>query len=241
MIIIGEAESSPYCTQFLALYSISMKLTGLWCDDSHFVHLNIKKRLKIMSNPEKSLTGLRGYAVLLVLLSHASNEGLLFHNKLSFSGAGRYGVFLFFILSSFLLTKQFLITNITAISLKRYFIRRFLKIYPLFITASILYYLYSFIKPVYITNKTELIKTLLLLDGPGIFWTIPVEFQYYFLIPLISFILIRLKKVSILITFIFITIWQLFFPPVYTSYLLPFLSIFLIGSLIAYIDICYLS
>ena len=46
------------------------------------------------------LDGLRGVAVLMVLLSHASNGGHDVLPGLDASGIGRSGVFLFFILSS---------------------------------------------------------------------------------------------------------------------------------------------
>jgi peptidoglycan/LPS O-acetylase OafA/YrhL len=52
----------------------------------------------------KLLTGVRGFAVLLVLCSHAGHSNYYLHSAFDFSGAGRYGVFLFFVLSAFLLT-----------------------------------------------------------------------------------------------------------------------------------------
>ena len=46
-------------------------------------------------------------AVLLVLLSHASNVQIFLWPGLDFRGTGRAGVFLFFVLSAYLLTAQF--------------------------------------------------------------------------------------------------------------------------------------
>ena len=54
-----------------------------------------------------SLDGLRGLAALMVFLSHTSNEGIYFSSSFNFSGIGKSGVFLFFVLSSFLLTYPF--------------------------------------------------------------------------------------------------------------------------------------
>ena len=62
-----------------------------------------------MRNP--ALDGLRGVAVLLVLLAHSSNVGLRLHPALDLSGCGRMGVFLFFVLSAYLLTGQLLATD----------------------------------------------------------------------------------------------------------------------------------
>ena len=54
----------------------------------------------------KSLDGLRGFAVLLVLLSHMSLVGINLVPGLDFAGIGKAGVYLFFVLSAFLLTWQ---------------------------------------------------------------------------------------------------------------------------------------
>ncbi|MEG3765206.1 acyltransferase family protein [Alteromonas sp. 14N.309.X.WAT.G.H12] len=51
-----------------------------------------------------SLDGLRGLAALIVVASHASNAGMYFLPFLRFEGMGKSGVYLFFLLSSFLLT-----------------------------------------------------------------------------------------------------------------------------------------
>jgi peptidoglycan/LPS O-acetylase OafA/YrhL len=79
----------------------------------------------------EALNGVRGFAVLLVLFYHASNYGLIVPN-LSFSGAGRYGVFLFFTLSAFLLTSQFFMIDRRCNSFKKwlivYFEKRLLRI-----------------------------------------------------------------------------------------------------------------
>ena len=56
-----------------------------------------------------ALDGLRGLAVLMVFLSHTSLSGHRALPFVNFAGTGKMGVFLFFILSSFLLTYPFLI------------------------------------------------------------------------------------------------------------------------------------
>jgi len=195
------------------------------------------------SNIIYSLNGVRGFAVLLVLFSHASNSGLSLHPSLSFSGAGRYGVFLFFVLSSFLLTKQFLDKDFKKGEFKPfvayYLKRRFLRIFPLFVLSLVVYYmLHTYGYSIYPINEVVFFKTLLLMEGPGIFWTIPVEFQYYFIIPIISLAIIKVRKPILIIVFIviFISIWWYFIPPKYVVNILPFLPIFLLGSLTAYIS-----
>ena len=199
-----------------------------------------------MRQPDKinSLNGIRGYAVLLVLLAHGSNGGLKFEPFINFSGAGRYGVFLFFVLSSFLLTRQFLEAELNRNSmaefLKYYFIRRFLRIYPLFIAALLAYHVLNRLGYVMVpSNKKIIVESLLLLDGRNFFWTIPVEFQYYFLLPLVAFALMRRPRVGIVLatTVVFAIAWTYAFPPRYVPNLAPFLPIFVAGSATAFISV----
>jgi peptidoglycan/LPS O-acetylase OafA/YrhL len=46
-----------------------------------------------------ALNGLRGFAVLIVFFSHISNDNMHIFPNLDFSGIGKSGVYLFFILS----------------------------------------------------------------------------------------------------------------------------------------------
>ncbi|WP_397535366.1 acyltransferase family protein [Roseateles sp.] len=57
-----------------------------------------------------ALEGLRGMAALMVIASHASGLGLDLIPGLSLTGIGKQGVYLFFALSAFLLTWQWLAT-----------------------------------------------------------------------------------------------------------------------------------
>jgi peptidoglycan/LPS O-acetylase OafA/YrhL len=190
-----------------------------------------------------ALSGIRGVAILLVLLSHSSNNGLYLHPLLSFSGAGRYGVFLFFVLSAFLLTRQFIEREPApadlARSLPRYFRRRFLRIYPLFCAALLAYLAFTLAgHPIYLLNAAVVAKSLLLLDAEGIFWTIPVEFQYYFVLPLVALLLISVRDRVLLAaggTALFTLLWWHAFPPRYTTNLLPFAPIFVMGSFAAWL------
>lgn len=191
-----------------------------------------------------SLNGVRGFAILLVLLSHSSNAGLKLNPVLNFSGAGRYGVFLFFVLSAFLLTGQFLEHNIDKKGLRsflaHYFTRRFLRIYPLFGIALIIYYLlHKYGLSIYPIDGAVAIKTFFLLDAKGLFWTIPVEFQYYFLLPAVSLAIKRFTNVYSLIvcTIIFLAMWRFFIPPKYVVHVLPFVPIFFLGSVAAFMSV----
>jgi peptidoglycan/LPS O-acetylase OafA/YrhL len=191
----------------------------------------------------ESLNGIRGFAVILVLLSHASNAGVNLQSNLIFSGAGRYGVFLFFILSSFLLTRQFIEISPKGNQIKpfitHYLLRRFLRIYPLFLASLALYYvLDKFGMGIYELSEMDLAKAIFLLDGKGVFWTIPVEFQYYFILPVIALIFLRVRSTlfAVIATTLFVAVWWMLFPPKYVPYLMPFLPIFVIGSGAAFIS-----
>ena len=82
-----------------------------------------------------SLDGLRGFAALIVVFSHTSNAGMFFIPLLDLRGVGKSGVFLFFLLSSFLLTLPLLRKKKEVLSLSvmsHYWQRRFFRIYPLY-------------------------------------------------------------------------------------------------------------
>ena len=188
----------------------------------------------------ESLNGIRGFAILLVLLSHASNVDIFLIERINFSGAGHYGVFLFFVLSSFLLTRQFLELDksggFSLAVLRHYFLRRFLRIYPLFTVTLLVYWLLNKIGFLIIPVSGKMIlKSLLLLDAEGIFWTVPVEFQFYFILPLISYLLFIQSNTlySIISGVIFCGLWTYIFPPEFTVNVIPFMPIFIIGSLAA--------
>ena len=146
----------------------------------------------------KSLDGVRGLAVLLVLLSHFSHQKIPFTQSVDFIGIGKAGVYLFFALSAFLLTLPFLkkgnAYSVTRYTLLNYFWRRVLRIYPLYLLilgASIITTLYfdGLAKnSSYNIRLHELLPHILLTEGKGIFWSIPVEFKYYFVLPLLAIV-----------------------------------------------------
>ena len=54
----------------------------------------------------KSLDGLRGIAVLFVLLAHSSHIHINIYHEINLGALGRIGVYLFFVLSAYLLDRQ---------------------------------------------------------------------------------------------------------------------------------------
>lgn len=130
-----------------------------------------------------SLHGLRGLAVLYVVVSHLGSNGF-FLLPIPHDGIGKVGVWIFFALSAFLLTTHLCRDLETASSkvspILRYVIHRVFRIYPLYIAALIGHWIVGDI------SKLGLVSHLLLIQGWGELWAIPVEFQYYFVIPFIA-------------------------------------------------------
>ncbi|MEM6673935.1 MAG: acyltransferase [Planctomycetota bacterium] len=133
------------------------------------------------------LDGLRGLAVLLVLLAHASNAG---HHVIPFvdaRGLGRSGVFLFFVLSSFLLTSQVLVRLDAGRPMEwgRFALRRFLRVMPAYaLCIGVLVGLGVFTWPVGLEH-------LALVRAEAHLWTVPVEVYFYLALPLVGLGLAR--------------------------------------------------
>ena len=208
--------------------------------------------MKVKNNTHNNaLDGLRGYAIIIVLLSHLSDYHKIFH----FTGIGKMGVFLFFVLSSYLLDYQIInflkYKNENLYNLKfwiNYFLRRFLRILPLyFLVLFINTFLEHFrIKHcVNIGGLTGLIEHFSMLKGNYHFWSIPVEFRYYLFSPLII-ILLKLMKWNVLGTcLLFSVLYYLS-----NTYFVQFdnqvqffinLTPFIVGSIMAYFISFYKS
>jgi len=214
-----------------------IKKISLYLNKIFFPHDHKEKHVK-------SLDGLRGLAVLIVLLSHSSNANWMFHSYLNFKGIGKSGVYLFFLLSAYLLDRQIAIALRENKATKRYWynyiLRRFLRIYPLFLVSLIVHVVlnyFGFSNP--ISLKNNFIDHFLLLDGESIFWSIPVEFKYYIISPFIMIICHRFLKwnlKSIAFLFILFMIVSQFFEYTYglTIYsTLRYLPIFIVGTYLA--------
>lgn len=196
------------------------------------------------------LDGLRGLAVLLVLASHASVAGLDLLPGLKAEGLGRPGVFLFFVLSSFLLTRQLLervdsgrVDSGEAIRWPRFAGRRLLRILPAYMLALGIHVIAGVLEPV------PALEHLAMVRSEHHFWTIPVEVLFYLTLPLMVFCLGPLKgapsRIVVLLVAGIAIRWA--FPPDFTSSpphhrpnVAPFLPIFLVGAAMAVLAPTYL-
>ena len=184
------------------------------------------------------LDGLRGIAVLMVLLSHASNGGHDVLPGLDASGIGRSGVFLFFILSSFLLTSQVLgrADSGEGVGWGRFAVRRLVRVVPAFAVCLGVYVALGEFSP------GVALQHLVFLRGEAHFWTVPVEVLFYLSLPALALVLSALPGVParafVLVAGIAALSWL--FPPDYparapdfTPNVLPFMPVFLCGSVLA--------
>jgi len=182
--------------------------------------INIDLTQPIVARPDKlfqpgkfeHLDSLRGLLCLNVVLIHAGQlmpvQSIFlkqyFDKTLVFAVPG------FFLLSAFLLTYRLLLElfNYKSTELKqivkllaKYAIRRFFRIYPLLVIFIVFIKCLIFASPqdaqFYVgINKTSFLK-LVLLDptmGGSHLWTIPIEINYYFIIPFICLILFFCSK-----------------------------------------------
>jgi peptidoglycan/LPS O-acetylase OafA/YrhL len=202
-----------------------------------------------------SLDGLRGFAVLLVFLAHASYANLLLAPGIHFIGNGRAGVYLFFVLSAFLLTYPFLHFHEKAYSrhfILNYSVRRIFRIFPLysacllcgFLSTILLQQLFNMENPrgfpLTLTFQ-EFIRHLSLQEGKGVTWSIVVEFHFYLFLPILAFVFSRILRNNLLacglLTLCLIVVGQMIWPQAATDpvdiRLGPFLPLFLMGSYLA--------
>lgn len=162
--------------------------------------------MKVLPN----LTGLRFILASLVVIFHiphfCENRGFPFFNSLPIFNKGEEAVYMFFSLSGFLIIRQlFLEKSVSnSINLRKFFLKRVLRIFPLYylvLTFGLLYY--RLILPYFgfsFQNNYDLLygvflsytffSNIFVLYQPGgiieILWSIGIEEQFYVLIaPLI--------------------------------------------------------
>lgn len=135
-----------------------------------------------------SLDGVRGIAVLLVLLEHTMGP---------FKGAGIAGVWIFFVLSGFLLAIPFVRKPELAVSseyMTEYLARRLKRIVPMYYFFIVVTF---FLKDKFGSGAW---RHLLFLQGDGHLWTIPQEMLFYLFLPFIvagNYFLFRGKPIRV--------------------------------------------
>ena len=146
-----------------------------------------------------ALDGIRGLAAIFVLMHHATT---------TFKGYGSFGVWIFFVLSGFLLTKPFVTDPKAACqlpALREFMTRRFRRIVPMYYLMITVIYL--------VQNQFDIaIRHYLFIQGAGHYWTILQEMYFYLLLPLLmfgSYLLFRGRTIPTLIFLLVIAyLWQ---------------------------------
>ena len=197
------------------------------------------------------LDGVRGLAVLIVLASHFSSAGLF--PKPALHGVGKSGVYLFFVLSAFLLTRNILRQPPTALRTLAlwtdYAVRRVLRIWPLYLFVLLAsWWCVRIGFPVlYAIDTGSLWRHLTLREGVSVLWSIPVEFTFYLVLPVVAICLVGMAKVrwpawaqasACVLALLAVT---LAWPPAASIEndvrLWPYLAVFLCGAFAARIDV----
>jgi peptidoglycan/LPS O-acetylase OafA/YrhL len=225
------------------------KRSGSGKIDSLFFATNYRKDLQV-----DCLDGIRGLAILLVLFGHliAANLSLIESLDSTVAGSGQLGVYLFFVLSAFLLTRALIKKDPATLRNKKtwleYFFRRFFRIYPLYTVALLSF---VFIYPPRFSESFSLgeaLKHFFLFKGQGYLWTIPMEVKYYFLLPLFVAGFVFVFKRSHLKTFACFAVLAVLVQiaafvsgskvllPITEATILTHLPIFLMGSLLAVVQ-----
>lgn len=153
-------------------------------------------RPRVRLDQVDSLDGLRGLAVLIVLASHLSNAGMGLVPGVSLSGIGKSGVYLFFVLSAFLLVRLLLKRPPAGFADGRlwadYALRRVLRIWPLYLVVLFSAWALTrsgFAGWHYQLDDAALWRHLTLREGQSVLWSIPVEFVFYLVLPLVAWVL----------------------------------------------------
>ncbi len=161
------------------------------------------------------LDGLRALGFMFVYVAHIGQKYKTFYI------AGKVGVTLFFIISSFLFSTYF-ISHVDLMNTVKawivYAFKRILKLYPIYVFVLLIEFVvgnYSF---------SKVLSHLFLLDARQHYWTIPVMIQFYLLIPFVIFLLKKILKkgtLTVLSLLFFIFVISGIF---YSQITLPFLK-----------------
>ncbi len=201
-----------------------------------------------------ALDGLRGFAALMVVFSHTSNSKMFLLPALDMRGTGKPAVFLFFLLSAFLLSLPLLKQGygvLTFRAMSHYWQRRFFRIYPLYtlylllgLVSSAIFFTYLGKSNVGVPFALDLggfVQHMLLQEGKGVTWSIAVEFKFYFALPFIVLAAFAARPlglwapVTLLLGLLLLS--QVLSPQsesaVNDTRVLPYMPIFLLGVLLA--------
>lgn len=196
------------------------------------------------------LDGLRGLAVAIVVASHLSNHRMLGNAGIALAGTGKSGVYLFFVLSAFLLTR--LLLSKPQAGLRQsdtwidYALRRVLRIWPLYLVVLLSSWWLGPRIPAwhYRIDTPALLRHLTLHEGQSVLWSIPAEFKAYLVLPLIVAAVALLRRLPAVVTaaafvsafVLACLLWPTSRMEVNSVSLGPYLTAFIAGAGAAWLD-----
>ena len=145
-----------------------------------------------------SLDGLRCFSIFYVIVAHVNAYNPNIYNKTTdyIFGGGVFGVHYFFVISGFIITTLLLIEKINTgdISLKHFYYRRLLRIFPLTYLFLIALIILNILFDLDIKSP-EFVKGFLFIKNIGApagwytahYWSLSVEEQYYLIFPFILY------------------------------------------------------
>lgn len=159
-----------------------------------------------MKNPFIELY--RGIAALMVMMCHYAH--ILYGGERGWMNFLYTGVDFFFVISGFVFAPHILGVFQNKSSIYQFFTRRFFRIYPLYLLSVIFYFWFSPNVPQkmeYLINHLGMLHTIHSREEAGFFnlayWSLPVELEFYIAVPLLSFLMYKLKSYFSVTTIIF--------------------------------------
>ena len=130
------------------------------------------------------LDGVRGLAALIVIFGHCSNARIDIVPGLDLRATGKIGVWLFFVLSAYLLARK-LVPDLAATTgatrvVATYVVKRLFRILPAYFVFLFGATALGFFRP------GEALLHALLIEGRDHLWTIPVEMTFYAFLPIVA-------------------------------------------------------
>lgn len=180
------------------------------------------------------LESMRGLACLIVLFAHILSVHPMYGRFAS--GCGKIGVWLFFILSGFLLQYQADAKEFTVSKILPYYWNKFLRLYPAYIVGLLLAKYTGLV-----LDGASIIRHLLLQEGVHHFWYMPVIIKFYLCAPFILLLYRALNNKRVYIGILLIVLFVMSFKFPYTQYienstsLRWYVPVFIMGMLLSFL------
>jgi peptidoglycan/LPS O-acetylase OafA/YrhL len=157
------------------------------------------------------LDGIRGFAIIIIIFHHFN-----YINMQYFEGRGFLGVDIFFALSGFLITQILLSYREKGIKLRKFYLRRVARLYPILLVSVVGLTFFMRNDPAFADRGPSIASILYIknfFSWGGVFgpmWSLSAEEQFYLIFPVFLFLGLKLLKKYRLTLFIILwlaTVW----------------------------------